>query len=157
MIPQSICLCLFAVISTHPWMERAAEEVLEEAEVRLWEALWVARHSADIGVGRYLAPAVWNHLRGYRSSTRLRGRKNRDCEILCGTSTPSRLNTNPRPQHFPRSSHICPSCPICFEQATQILRPCGHIICVTCLDRIGRCPICNAGFSHSLNILINLG
>lgn len=45
-------------------MERAAEEVLEEAEVRLGEALWVARHSFDIGVCRYLAPAVWNHLRG---------------------------------------------------------------------------------------------
>lgn len=39
-------------------MERAAEEMLEEAEVRLGEALWVARYSVDIGVGRYLAPAV---------------------------------------------------------------------------------------------------
>lgn len=137
-----------------PWMERSAEEVLEEAEVRLGEALWVARRTVNSGVGRCLAPAVWRHLQGAIGAVLDFGAERIETARYWA-EPPPHPGTTPAPGPSTSQEPVSAACPICFEQATQILRPCGHVICVTCLGRIGRCPICKAGFSHSLNIYFN--
>lgn len=45
-------------------------------------------------------------------------------------------------------------CIICYGFPTRFLRPCGHVLCNSCLDLVERCPQCKRGISHSFRLFL---
>lgn len=132
-------------------MEGAAEDALREAERRLSDQLYMVRNAALLPNRRIVAPAVWDGLRAAMGQILDIGAEMIESARYWaqppappGTSADSGPSTSREP--------TLAECPICFGLATRVLRPCGHILCDRCVVRVGRCPICKMGFSHSLEI-----
>lgn len=140
------------------WMEGPALAALKEAEMVLCDHLWAARHvcfrEQSYPNGRSATPAAWDSLRAAMGAVLEFGTERvESARYWSSPSTSQEGSTTPTPSTS--REPVMAECPICFERPTQVLRPCGHVVCATCIRRIGRCPICKRGFSHSIDIFFS--
>lgn len=138
------------------WQERAALTSLRESQGRLLDEVWqigqIVNETVPEDTQLRYAPAglesllttVGIVLDSAAERLDITGQSVRLRAPSATTSTPS----SPEPE----ASRA--ECVICFGFPTRFLRPCGHVLCETCLLLVKRCPQCKRGISHSFRLFL---
>lgn len=134
------------------WMEGPSRDALRQAETNLSDCLWMSGQVANLPDGDRLAPTVWEAVRTSMGRLLDYAAERIESTRYWASSLSHPPSTTPAPGPSTSRDPVPAACPICFEQATQVLRPCGHVICAQCVVNVARCPICKKGFFHTIKV-----
>jgi hypothetical protein len=52
-------------------------------------------------------------------------------------------------------SHLVVTCPVCIEQkACDVLVPCGHCVCDSCMPHLDACPLCRSSVRMTQHVFV---
>lgn len=134
-----------------PWMEDAAIRAVRVAQDHLGYAIWSADAilPANVPGGEHLAPRVWEHIRD------LIGRVMDTAATLMHEARQSAHAPDLQPSTSTDTSQgVLAECPVCYGRPNRVIRPCGHVICQNCIDRVSTCPVCKQLITHSFNLFL---
>lgn len=58
------------------------------------------------------------------------------------------LYDEPPPDVTP-TNDVEKQCNVCMENLKNMAMPCGHLLCVRCIDKVKKCPSCKKPFTSS--------
>lgn len=137
------------------WQEQAALVSLRESRGRLLDEVWQIGQMINDTVPedtqlRY-APAA---LESLLTSVGIVLDEAAERLDIAGQRFRRRVSSNNTITPNSPEPDVRAECIICYGFPTRFLRPCGHVLCNSCLDLVERCPQCKRGISHSFRLFL---